>query len=304
MEGQRRMDGASADQGGQGPLSALSRRLEPTAGGRLGGAMLMALDALHDLVERLGLTRDELRLTLEFLTEVGHHSDARRQEWVLLADVIGVSALVEDRAAPCPDGATPNTLAGPFYRADAPDLPNGADLSRDGRGEAMSVSGRVSDLSGLPVVGALVEVWQANSEGRYENQEPDLQPEFNLRGRLRSDSQGRFHFRSVKPRGYALPEDGPVGRLMNSLGLRLERPAHVHFRVSAEGYQTLTTLIFDRDDPSIGRDALFGVKPELLGEFRALAPTGGATGGAVSHALDVSFVLGPAGSSGATPTRP
>lgn len=277
------MDGSTPEQARPGPLEDLSQRLAGAGSGRLPGAFLATVARMHDLVTALRPTPDELRTVLEFLTEVGHASDARRQEWVLLADVIGVSTLVEDLHAPCPAGATPNTLAGPFYRADVPEVANGANLSRDGLGEPLRVTGRIADLEGAGVSGALVEVWQANSLGRYENQDPDLQPEYNLRGRLRADAEGRFHFASVKPRGYDLPDDGPVGRLLAALGLKPRRPAHIHFRVTAPGFAPLTTHVFDRNDPCIGQDALFGVKPELLADFRALPDAG--------HALDITLVL-------------
>lgn len=260
-------------------------RLEGASPSRLRDGIGSTVQALHELVAGLALTPGELRAAVAFLTEVGHHADSRRQEWVLLADALGLSSLVEDLNAPRPAGATPNTVAGPFYRADAPELPSGATISRDGKGEPLAVTGRVADLAGAPIPGAVVEVWQANSEGWYENQEPDRQPENNLRGRFRADGQGRFSFRSVMPGGYALPADGPVGRLMAALGLTLERPAHLHFRVTAAGHERLTTHVFDRNDPAIGRDAIFGVKPELLGEFRIL-PGG-------KRALDVNFVLCP-----------
>jgi hydroxyquinol 1,2-dioxygenase len=242
---------------------------------------------LHALIAELRPSGDEFRLAIDFLTEVGHYADARRQEWVLFADVLGVSSLIEDQNNPRPAGATPNTVAGPFYRSDVPEMQPGANISRDGKGEPLDVSGRILALDGSGIGGATVEVWQANSEGRYENQEPDRQPEFNLRGRFRTDAQGRFHFQTVKPKGYTLPSDGPVGRLISALGLCLERPAHIHFRVSAEGFETLTTHIFDRSDPAIGRDAIFGVKPELMAEFRALS------GGKRRHALDLNLVLCP-----------
>ena len=126
-----------------------------------------------------------------------------------------------------------------------------------------------------------------------------LQPEFNLRGRMRADAQGRLTFRTIKPRGYFLPEDGPVGRLLNRLGLRLERPAHVHFKVTAPGFRTLVTHVFDRDDPAIDRDALFGVRPDLLAEFRTLPP-----GGPARHALELTLVLVRDGQANATPMKP
>lgn len=267
-----------------------SRRLTRAGqSNRLSTAAEAAVGGLHALVARLRPSTDEFYLAIDFLTEVGHSADARRQEWVLLADVLGVSSLIEDQNSPRPHGATPNTLAGPFYRSDAPETPLGASISRDDKGELLEVEGRIVALDGQGVGAAMVEVWQANAEGLYENQEPDQQPEFNLRGRFRADPQGRFRFLTVKPKGYTLPSNGPVGRLMLALGLAIERPAHIHFRVSAEGFETLTTQIFDRSDPAISRDALFGVKPELMAEFRALPSHGKKR----SHALALNLVLCP-----------
>ncbi len=278
------MDGAAAEATLPGSLDELARRLAAGGDSRLARGLLAAVGQMCRVIDDLALTPDELRAVIEFLTEVGHASDARRQEWVLLADVLGVSTLVEDRNSGCTEGATPRALAGPFYRADVPELADGADLSRDGLGGRLRVTLAVQDCSGAPVPGAMVEVWHANAEGLYENQEPDRQPEFNLRGRFRADPAGAVQFLTIRPRGLTLPEDGPVGRLMNRLGLRLVRPAHLHFRITATGFAPLTTHVFDRDDPAIGHDALFGVKPALLAAFRPDGP---------DHRLDFTFVLTP-----------
>lgn len=279
------MDGVTTQ-----PMDAIVRdlasRITADRHGRVASALLAAVGHIHDLIMDLKPTADEWRSVIGLLTDIGHSSDARRQEWVLLSDVVGASALVEDINSLRPDAATPNTLAGPFYRADAPELENGADISHDGLGGRLDVSGTVKDLEGQSVSKALVEVWQANSVGFYENQQPDLQPELNLRGRFLTDQTGQFHFSTICPRGYSLPEDGPVGRLLNGLGIKLERPAHVHFRVTAPEFQMLTTHIYDRADPAISRDALFCVKPALLGDFR---PTKTANG--TSYALEVNFIL-------------
>ena len=283
------MDGGSPEKHAPTVLEDLALRVGPEAQSRLASAFLAIVGRVHDLVADLQPSTEELRVVIDFLTEVGHTADARRQEWVLLADVIGVSTRVEDINCPRPEGATPNTLPGPFYRMDVPDLPLGANLSRDGIGDPLDVRLRLTGLDGRPILQAQVEVWHANALGRYENQDPDLQPEFNLRGRFTADVAGAVRFETIKPRGYALPEDGPVGRLLMALGLRLERPAHLHFRVTAQGFQTLTTHIFDRHDPAIDRDALFGVRPELLADFRA-RPT---NGGGARHELDLCFVMVP-----------
>ena len=269
----------------------LAQRLATVPPTRLAHSVTRIARHLHLLIAELHPSSAEFREALAFLTQVGHHTDHKRQEWVLLADVLGVSALVEGLNAPRPLGATPNTGAGPFYRPDAPDLPLGADLSRDGKGERLHVSGRVTDIGGNALPGALVEIWHANGAGLYENQQSHCQPEFNLRGRFRADPKGRFDFLSVRPGGYALPSDGPVGRLMAALGCPLDRPAHLHFRVTAPGYQTLTTHIFDRADPAIGRGPIFGVKPALLADFRATRTSSGAS----EHRLDLTLVLGPLG---------
>ncbi|SHF92656.1 Protocatechuate 3,4-dioxygenase beta subunit [Kaistia soli DSM 19436] len=290
MHGQH--DGPTREQRA-GAISAqaeeFSRRLTAAGQSRVAAAAEAAVRAIHALIAELRPSGEEFRLGIDFLTDVGHYADSRRQEWVLLADVLGVSSLIEDQNNPRPEAATPNTLAGPFYRPDVPDMALGADLSRDHKGDPLAVEGRVLAVDGSPVAGALVEVWQANAEGLYENQEPDRQPEFNLRGRFRTDPQGRFHFLTVKPRGYALPSDGPVGQLMTALGLGLERPAHIHFRVSSDGFETLTTHIFDGSDPAIDRDAIFGVKPELIAAFRALP----ASAGKRRYALNLNLVLCP-----------
>lgn len=286
------------EDGAQAPdLPVIARDLPDRLAGvrrtRLTETVGTLVATLQTLMEDMRLTPAEFRAVLAFLTEVGHHADPRRQEWVLLADALGLSTRIEAVNRPRPPGATPNTVTGPFYRPDAPDLRNGATISRDGKGTPLEVAGRILDLDGTPVPDALVEVWQANARGKYENQAPDHQPEHNLRGRFRSDAQGRFAFRSVMPGGYALPSDGPVGRLIGDLGLCLDRPAHIHFRVSAEGFETLTTHIFDRADPAIGRDAIFGVRPELLADFRHIPPDRTTDTPIRTRGLDLDLVLCP-----------
>lgn len=273
------MDGQGGASDGHQVAAELRRRLAAAPSGRLGEAVRLIMDHAFQIVATLQPTPAELDAFVQFLTDVGYATDARRQEWVLLADVFGLSdgVICEDRP-----GTTPSTLPGPFYRADAPDLPLGADLCRNGDGRPLAVTGRVTGLSGEPLAGALVEVWHANAAGRYENQDPDNQPEHNLRGRFTTDADGSFQFRTIRPGGYSLPDDGPVGQLARRLGLSLDRPAHIHFAVTAPGHRRLVTAIFDGSDPAIGRDALFAVKPALIGTIRR-------DGGA--FALSVSLVL-------------
>lgn len=259
--------------------------------GRLGRAegplpafMVSFIDHLHRLIRETRPSAADWRKAVEFLTEVGHASDGRRQEWVLLSDLLGVTALIEEINTRRPKGATPNTVRGPFYRADAPHLPLDANISLDGVGAALAVACRVQDLDGHPIAGASVETWQANSQGFYENQQPDLQPEFNLRGVFTTDAKGDFRYRTIKPGGYAVPCDGPVGEMLGGIGFPLRRPAHLHFLIKAEGFETISTHVYDGGDPHLGQDALFGVKDELIGAFK---PT--ASGG--SWSLDFTFVM-------------
>ncbi|MCV3767801.1 dioxygenase [Rhizobium sp. TRM95796] len=222
---------------------------------------------VHVLIKEFRPTQEQWRKVLDFLTEVGHASDERRQEWVLFSDLVGASALVEEINSRRPSGATPNTIRGPFFRADTPERSLGGSISLDGKGETLVVEGRVEDLDGLPVHAAEIITWQANAQGYYENQQPDLQPEFNLRGLFRADQNGRFHYRTIRPAGYDVPGDGPVGRLLAKAGYPLHRPAHLHFVVRAPGFETITTHIYDAEDPRLDEDALFGVRPELVHNF-------------------------------------
>ncbi len=260
----------------------LRAQLHHSAPGRLGLAVSVILDHAFAVLEALKPTETEFDALLQFLTDVGYATDARRQEWVLLADVFGLSSQVAGCAAKRNPAITPSTLPGPFYRTDAPQLENGANLCRDGVGAPMAVTGRITSVSGLPLAGADVEVWHANGKGRYENQDPDSQPEHNLRGRFVTDADGRFTFQTVRPGGYTLPDDGPVGQLARRLGMSLDRPAHIHFAISAPGYRRLVTSIFDGSDPAIGRDALFADKPALIGTFRPAED---------GHSLDVNLVI-------------
>lgn len=238
-----------------GPDPLLARRL------------IRLVEVVGRLVEEEGIGREDLRAVIGFLTEVGHASDPRRQEWVLLADTLGITSLVEAQVTHRPAGATPNTTAGPFYRTDAPAKGDGESISIDGRGDPLVLTVEVTDLDGDAVAGAAIEVWQANGDGLYENQAPDLQPDRNLRGIYRAGEDGRVVVRTVRPGGYPIPHDGPVGALLARLGLSPNRPAHLHFRISAPGFQTLTTHVFDGEDPAIETDPLFAVHPALVTRF-------------------------------------
>jgi len=274
---------------GLSPLSAeiVVGRLLKKVKGPLPDFLARLVTSFHALVRETRPTRAEWCDVIGFLTEVGHASDELRQEWVLLSDLLGVTALVEEINSQRPRGVTPNTARGAFYRADAPRLPLGANLSLDGVGEPLSVKVRIRDLDGCPISGATVETWQANGQGFYENQFPDLQPDCNLRGIFSADRTGQVHYVTVKPAGYAVPNDGPVGQLLGSIGYVPRRPAHLHFIVAADDFETITTQIFDGADPLLAEDALFNAKPDLVGDFlKEVAEDGG-----VRWSLDFTFVM-------------
>jgi protocatechuate 3,4-dioxygenase beta subunit len=223
---------------------------------------------LHEAVKEIEPTQEEWMTAILFLTKTGHMSDDWRQEFILLSDVLGVSMLVDAINNRKPSGASESTVLGPFYVADAPQLPMGANICLDRKGEDMVISGRVLDTGGGPIAGAVLDVWQANDEGFYDVQQKGIQPDFNLRGVFRTGLDGRYWFRAVKPRYYPIPDDGPVGKLLDALGRHPYRPAHLHFILKADGFETLVTHIFDPDDRYINSDAVFGVKQTLLADFR------------------------------------
>lgn len=249
------------------PAAQLAARLRAARDPRLAAITAALVQGLADLAQRHDMGRDDLRAAIAFLTEIGDACSDQRQEWVLLADALGLSSTLVQRLSERPEGATPETLAGPFYRPGAPRRKSGEAISLDNRGAPLLFIARVTGLDGAPVKGARLEVWQANGEGLFENQAPDLQPEFNLRGCYQTGDSGMVQIRTVRPRGYAIPDDGPVGRLLARLGLPKTRPAHLQFRITATGFQTLTTHVFDRSDPAIGHDPLFAVRPGLLVDF-------------------------------------
>jgi protocatechuate 3,4-dioxygenase beta subunit len=235
---------------------------------RLAEAMAVIVRKLHEAVKEIEPTQEEWFETILFLTRTGQISNEWRQEFILLSDVLGVSMLVDAINNRKPSGASESTVLGPFHVANAPELPMGANICLDPKGEEMVISGRVLDTEGKPIVGALLDVWQANDEGFYDVQQKGIQPDFNLRGVFRTGRDGRYWFRAVKPRYYPIPADGPVGQLLAALGRHPNRPAHLHYILKADGFETLITHIFDPNDPYINSDAVFGVKQSLLAEFK------------------------------------
>ncbi|SHK03339.1 catechol 1,2-dioxygenase [Pseudonocardia thermophila] len=222
-----------------------------------------AVRHLHAFVRETGLTQDEWAAVIEFLTRTGRMCTPERQEFVLLSDVLGVSMLVD---AVTNDGteATESTVLGPFYTGRQRDLGAGASiLLREEPSAPLAVRGRVLDAAGAPVESAIVEVWQAASNQLYDVQDPE-QPAGHLRGTFRTGPQGEYAFRTVVPTSYPIPDDGPVGQLLQRIGRHPYRPAHIHFRLSAPGCRTLVTHLFLAGDDYLESDAVYGVKPSLV----------------------------------------
>jgi hydroxyquinol 1,2-dioxygenase len=221
---------------------------------------------LHAFAADVRLTEEEWFAGIDFLTRVGHMSDERRQEFVLLSDVLGLSMLVIGINHRAGDQATESTVFGPFFVDGAPEVAAGGDLSGGARGEPCFVSGRILSEEGEAISRARIDVWQADAEGLYDVQRPDLAAAQG-RGHLRSGEDGAFSFWTVLPVAYPIPDDGPVGELLRAGSRGPMRPAHIHFRVQAPGYETLITHVFKDGDEYLDRDAVFGVKESLVAPF-------------------------------------
>ena len=225
---------------------------------------------LHAFLREVRPSGEEWLAAIELLTRTGRLCTDTRQEFILLSDVLGVSMLVDTLNQRADGGSvTESTILGPFYVDDAPEVEHGADLAHGEAGEPMRVTGTVRDAGGAPIAGARVEVWQSDGEGVYDVQrDPGAR---SLRGRLRTDDQGRFAFRSVVPSSYPVPTDGTVGEVLRAQDRHPYRPAHVHFLVDAPGYERLVTHLFVDGDPYLGSDVVFGVRSSLV---RTLERTG------------------------------
>jgi len=233
---------------------------------RLKEVMSSLITHLHTFIREVELSEEEWMAGIQFLTRTGQMCDEKRQEFILLSDTMGVSMLVDAINHRAEDGVTENTVFGPFYREGAQELPMGATISQDGRGDPVVVMGRVLSTSGKPLANALLDIWETDENGLYEQQDPE-QPDMNLRGKFRTDSEGRYCFVGIKPVSYSIPDDGPVGRLLRALKRHPFRPAHIHMLVSAEGFAPVTTHLFVKGDKYLDSDAVFGTKDSLVVDF-------------------------------------
>ncbi|HEY3470630.1 MAG TPA: dioxygenase [Amycolatopsis sp.] len=218
---------------------------------------------LHEFVREVDLTEAEWAHAIGFLTRTGQKCDDTRQEFILLSDVLGVTTLVDTVNHRRSAEATENSVQGPFYRQVRPEFADGADISNGLPGTPLLFHAKVVDTAGAPVAGAEFDVWHADSDGHYDSDVPGLDAAA-MRGLFRTGPDGTVRIRSIAPAPYPIPDDGPVGELMHATGRPVMRPGHIHVRIAAPGFSTVTTMLFRDDDPYLDQDPVFGTKRSLL----------------------------------------
>ena len=223
------------------------------------------LEHLHDFTREVNLTQDEWMGVLNFLYDCGQISNPKRHEFILLSDVIGLSALVD--MINTKGGGTEMSNLGPFYLNDAVAKPLGADLAKDREGTIVLVSGVVRDTLGNAIPGAELDTWQADGTGNYPIQDPK-QDAYDLRGKFRTDDKGRYYYTTVLPKPYTVPYDGPVGKLLRAFGRHAWRAKHLHYILRAKGMRTITTEMFFEGDEYVDSDAVFGVRRSLIAKIQ------------------------------------
>ncbi len=252
---------------------------------------------LHAFLREVRLTEEEWQRAIEFLTAAGHITDDRRQEFILLSDVLGASMQTIAINNEAHRNATEATVFGPFFVEGSPEIQLGGDIAAGAPGEPCWVEGTVTDASGKPVPHALIEVWEADQDGLYDVQYSGGRVA--ARGHLYSDAEGRYRFWAVTPTPYPIPHDGPVGWLLAATGRSPMRASHLHFMVKADGFRTLVTHIFVLGDEFLDRDSVFGVKDSLVKDFMpqpadALTPDGRNLGDRAWSRVRFDIVLAPA----------
>lgn len=232
---------------------------------------------VHAFCKEVNLTYEEWTEGMEFLRRAGDISDDARNEFILIADIIGMEVLVDMIDKQPTHGETVPTVLGPFYRDNPPVLPKGATIIQKDfdNQETLKVSGQIRDTAGHPVAGVTLDVWEDAPNGLYEQQDPD-QPDYNLRGRFETDADGRYEFVCIRPAPYPIPYDGAAGELLNYMGHHPWRPGHIHFLIQKDGYKTLVSQIYDSETEYLDNDSVFAVKEALIGQLKK-APAGSAT---------------------------
>jgi len=256
-----------------------------TTDARLKDIMTSLVQHLHAFAREVKLTEQEWFQGIDFLTRTGHITDDKRQEFILLSDVLGLSMLTVAMNNDKPEGCTESTVFGPFHVEGAPRYELGDDIANGAKGTPCLVRGTVRGIDGKPVPGAVLDVWQSDEDGLYDVQHEGLD-HAQSRGIVTADAQGRYHFRSIVAMPYAIPHDGPVGQMLEATGRHPWRPAHLHFMVQAPGYETLITHVFRDHSDYLDSDAVFGVRQSLVCDW-VEQPNG-------TFLLEYDFVLNPA----------
>ncbi len=244
------------------------RRYDRTPDPRFKEIMLALTKHLHAFAKEVNLTEEEWFKGILFLSRTGQMCTDMRQEFILLSDTLGLSMVTDLLSNAKPEGATESTVFGPFHRDDPPPKELGQSIVGKFRGGTPAlITGRVVGLDGKPIAGAAMDVWQAGADGLYDSQDDSLHGGMDMRGLYHADSQGQYVVKTTRPVAYQVPSDGPVGEMLKAANRHPWRPAHVHFVVSAPGYQSVTTHLFDSIDPYLNSDVVFGVKDSLIVNF-------------------------------------
>jgi protocatechuate 3,4-dioxygenase beta subunit len=251
---------------------AVLDQMATTPDPRLKAIMESAVKHLHAFAREVNLTPGEWIKGIEFMTLAGKMCSAERQEFILLSDTLGLSALVNglhDKTAI--EEGTHTSLLGPFYREATPTLKAGSSIAANPKpGSECVLYGHVTDSDGKPVAGATVSIWQTGADGLYDIQSSATAVDY--RGVFTTDAAGLFVLRTVKPLGYSIPMDGPVGNMVKAQARHGMRPAHIHFLVGAVGYRELVTALYLRDDPHLADDVVFGSSNDLAVDVAASDP--------------------------------
>ena len=274
---------------------AVIARNADTPNPRLHQVMTSLVQHLHSFAREVQLTEEEWDYGIDFLTRVGQMCSPTRQEFILLSDTLGLSTLVTAQNHRKPMGCTEATVFGPFHVQDAPRYDLGADISNGLSGSPWFVSGTVKSIDGAEIPHAILEVWQADDEGFYDVQNPEM-AEHQGRAVLQADDHGAFNFKTIVPQAYPIPHDGPVGQMLQALNRHPWRPAHLHFMITAEGYERLVTHVFKEGCQYLDSDAVFGVRSSLVAEWvrheAGIAPDSNLYETAF-YTLEFDFILNP-----------
>ncbi len=224
---------------------------------------------LHAFAKEVKLTHKEWLAACEFMRRAGDISDEKRNEFILISDIVGLEVLADMLDHKVTKGESESTVLGPFYRENPPVLPKGASIIQKDfdNSQSIMVSGRVLDTENRPIEGVTIDVWEDAPNGLYEQQDPD-QPDYNLRGRFNTDANGEYAFVGLRPEPYPIPYDAAAGELLNYMGHHPWRPGHIHFMLFKDGYQSLISQIYDSETKYLDNDSVFAVKTSLIGEMK------------------------------------